>query len=61
MLFVSSLSAGVQQEDHDALLVEVQRLEAELVKIRQELQTVVGCKGKCGQLDTLQETVSWAF
>uniref|UniRef100_A0A3P9LCK3 Sad1 and UNC84 domain containing 1 n=2 Tax=Oryzias latipes TaxID=8090 RepID=A0A3P9LCK3_ORYLA len=52
------VSAGVQQEDHDALLVEVQRLEAELVKIRQELQTVVGCKGKCGQLDTLQETIS---
>uniref|UniRef100_A0A3P9HK13 Sad1 and UNC84 domain containing 1 n=1 Tax=Oryzias latipes TaxID=8090 RepID=A0A3P9HK13_ORYLA len=50
--------AGVQQEDHDALLVEVQRLEAELVKIRQELQTVVGCKGKCEQLDSLQETVS---
>lgn len=49
---------GVRQEDHDALLVEVQRLEAELGKVRQDLQGVVGCKGKCEQLDTLQETVS---
>lgn len=53
-----SLSVGVKQEDHDALLVEVQRLEAELGKIRQDLQGVAGCKGKCEQLDTLQETVS---
>lgn len=49
---------GVAQEDHDALLVEVQRLEAELGRVRQDLQGVLGCKGKCGQLDTLQQTVS---
>lgn len=49
---------GVKQEDHDALLMEVQRLEAELGKVRQDLQGVAGCKGKCEQLDTLQETVS---
>lgn len=49
---------GVNQEDHDALLVEVQRLEAELGKVRQDLLGVAGCKGKCEQLDTLQETVS---
>ncbi|KAM9346284.1 SUN domain-containing protein 1 isoform 1-T1 [Symphorus nematophorus] len=52
------VSLGVKQEDHDALLVEVQRLEAELGKIRQDLQGVMGCKGKCEQLDTLQETIS---
>ncbi|KAA8585092.1 hypothetical protein FQN60_003786 [Etheostoma spectabile] len=52
------ISVGVKQEDHDALLVEVQRLEVELGKIRQDLQGVVGCKGKCEQLDTLQETIS---
>ncbi|XP_041823889.1 SUN domain-containing protein 1 isoform X2 [Melanotaenia boesemani] len=52
------LSAGVKQEDHDALLAEVQRLEAELSRIREDLQGVVGCKGKCEQLDTLQETIS---
>nr|XP_040045910.1 SUN domain-containing protein 1 isoform X2 [Gasterosteus aculeatus aculeatus] len=52
------VSVGVKQEDHDALLVEVQRLELELAGIRQDLQGVVGCKGKCEQLDTLQETVS---
>ncbi|XP_069558886.1 SUN domain-containing protein 1 isoform X3 [Brachyistius frenatus] len=49
---------GVKQEEHDALLAEVQRLEVELSKIRQDLQGVVGCKGKCEQLDTLQETIS---
>lgn len=52
------VSVGVKQEDHDALLVEVQRLEAELGRIRQDLQGVVGCKGKCEQLETLQETIS---
>lgn len=52
------VSVGVKQEDHDALLLEVQRLEAELSKIRGDLQGVAGCKGKCEQLDTLQETIS---
>lgn len=52
------ISVGVNQEDHDALLVEVHRLEEELGKIRQDLQGVIGCKGKCEQLDTLQETIS---
>ncbi|XP_041672740.1 SUN domain-containing protein 1 isoform X2 [Cheilinus undulatus] len=52
------ISVGVKQEDHDALLVEVQRLEVELGKVRQDLQGVLGCKGKCEQLETLQETIS---
>nr|XP_033501173.1 SUN domain-containing protein 1 isoform X7 [Epinephelus lanceolatus] len=52
------VSVGVKQEEHDALLAEVQRLEVELGKIRQDLQGVLGCKGKCEQLDTLQETIS---
>ncbi|XP_034394392.1 SUN domain-containing protein 1 isoform X2 [Cyclopterus lumpus] len=51
------VSVGVKQEEH-ALLVEVQRLEVELTKIREDLQGVVGCKGKCEQLDTLQDTIS---
>ncbi|KAM7372004.1 hypothetical protein PAMP_009203 [Pampus punctatissimus] len=51
-------SVGVKQEDHDALLAEVQRLELELDKIKQEVQSVAGCKGKCEQLDSLQETIS---
>lgn len=55
-----SLSVGVKQEDHDALLVEVQRLEAELGKVRQDLLGVMGCKGKCEQLNTLQDTVSYS-
>uniref|UniRef100_H3C0L4 Sad1 and UNC84 domain containing 1b n=1 Tax=Tetraodon nigroviridis TaxID=99883 RepID=H3C0L4_TETNG len=49
---------AVKQEDHAALLLDVQRLEAELGKIRQDLQAVVGCRGKCEQLDTLKDTVS---
>ncbi|XP_040919084.1 SUN domain-containing protein 1 isoform X3 [Toxotes jaculatrix] len=52
------VSVGVKQEEHDALLAEVQRLELELGKVRQDLQGVVGCKGKCEQLDTLQETIT---
>ncbi|XP_071329768.1 SUN domain-containing protein 1 isoform X2 [Trachinotus anak] len=52
------VSVGVKQEDHDALLAEVKRLEVELGKVRQDLQGVVGCKGKCEQLDTLQETIT---
>ncbi|XP_017277420.1 SUN domain-containing protein 1 isoform X2 [Kryptolebias marmoratus] len=52
------VSVGVKQEDHDALLAEVQRLEAELSRIRGDLQGVLGCKGKCEQLNTLQETIS---
>ncbi|XP_040013425.1 SUN domain-containing protein 1 isoform X2 [Xiphias gladius] len=52
------VSVGVKQEDHDALLAEVKRLEVALGKIRQDLQGVVGCKGKCEQLDTLQETIT---
>ncbi|XP_056257380.1 SUN domain-containing protein 1 isoform X8 [Seriola aureovittata] len=52
------VSIGVKQEDHDALLAEVKRLELELSKVRQDLQGVVGCKGKCEQLDTLQEAIT---
>uniref|UniRef100_A0A3B5LSE1 SUN domain-containing protein n=1 Tax=Xiphophorus couchianus TaxID=32473 RepID=A0A3B5LSE1_9TELE len=52
------ISVGVKQEDHDALLLEMQRLEAELSKIRGDLQGFAGCKGKCEQLNTLQQTVS---
>ncbi|XP_056608779.1 SUN domain-containing protein 1 isoform X1 [Triplophysa dalaica] len=52
------VSVGVSQEKHDALLLEVQRLEAELERIRGDLQGVMGCQGKCDRLDTIHETVS---
>ncbi|KAG9340433.1 hypothetical protein JZ751_021546 [Albula glossodonta] len=52
------VSVGVDKVSHDALLLEVQRLEAELGRIRQDLQGVMGCRGKCEQLDTLQDMVS---
>ncbi|XP_062388342.1 SUN domain-containing protein 1-like isoform X2 [Sardina pilchardus] len=52
------VSVGVGQEDHDALLQQVGRLEAELGRIRDDLQGVMGCRGRCEQLDTLKDTVS---
>uniref|UniRef100_UPI003D9C7DB6 SUN domain-containing protein 1 n=1 Tax=Danio rerio TaxID=7955 RepID=UPI003D9C7DB6 len=52
------VSVGVSQEKHEALLSEVQRLEAELGRIRGDLQGVMGCQGKCDRLDTIHETVS---
>eukprot|EP00063_Salmo_salar_P059866 XP_014034701.1 PREDICTED: SUN domain-containing protein 1-like isoform X13 [Salmo salar] len=52
------VNVGVDSESHDALLVEVQLLEATLGSIRQDLQGVMGCQGMCDRLDTLHETVS---
>ncbi|KAJ8390672.1 hypothetical protein AAFF_G00100520 [Aldrovandia affinis] len=52
------VSVGVDSEAHDALLGQVERLEAELGRIRQDLQAVTGCQGRCEQLDSLQDTVS---
>ncbi|XP_030645987.1 SUN domain-containing protein 1 isoform X2 [Chanos chanos] len=52
------VSVGMAKEDHDALLSKVQRLEAEVGRIRDDLEGVSACKGKCGQFDTLHETVS---
>ncbi|KAG7491399.1 hypothetical protein MATL_G00003300 [Megalops atlanticus] len=54
----ASVSAGADSAEHSALLGEVQRLEAELGRIRHDLQGVIGCRGKCEQLDGLQDTVS---
>uniref|UniRef100_A0A4W5N5M5 Sad1 and UNC84 domain containing 1b n=1 Tax=Hucho hucho TaxID=62062 RepID=A0A4W5N5M5_9TELE len=52
------VSVGMDQEAHAALLAEVQRLEGKLGRIRGDLQGVMGCQGKCEQLNTIQETVS---
>ncbi|XP_014034699.2 SUN domain-containing protein 1 isoform X10 [Salmo salar] len=52
------VNVGVDSESHDALLAEVQLLEATLGSIRQDLQGVMGCQGMCDRLDTLHETVS---
>uniref|UniRef100_A0A674BM40 SUN domain-containing protein n=1 Tax=Salmo trutta TaxID=8032 RepID=A0A674BM40_SALTR len=45
-------------ESHDALLAEVQRLEAALGSIRQDLQEVMGCQGMGDRLDKLHDMVS---
>ncbi|KAJ8251512.1 hypothetical protein GJAV_G00222150 [Gymnothorax javanicus] len=52
------VSVGVDRGSHDALLLEVQRLEAELGRVRQDLQGVMGCRGKCEQLAGLHDAVS---
>ncbi|XP_051995698.1 SUN domain-containing protein 1-like isoform X3 [Xyrauchen texanus] len=52
------VSVGVSQEKHDLLLSEVQRFEAELGRIREDLRGLMGCQGKCDRLDTIHETVS---
>ncbi|KAJ8283463.1 hypothetical protein COCON_G00023130 [Conger conger] len=52
------VSVGVDHESHNALLGQVQKLEAELGRIRQELQGVIGCQGRCEQLGGLQDMVS---
>ncbi|XP_021431515.2 SUN domain-containing protein 1 isoform X2 [Oncorhynchus mykiss] len=52
------VQANVDSESRDALLAEVQLLEATLGGIRQDLQGVMGCQGMCDRLDTLHETVS---
>ncbi|XP_024243428.1 SUN domain-containing protein 1 isoform X2 [Oncorhynchus tshawytscha] len=52
------VNVGVDSESRDALLAEVQLLEATLGGIRQDLQGVMGCQGMCDRLDTLHETVS---
>ncbi|XP_035260724.1 SUN domain-containing protein 1-like isoform X9 [Anguilla anguilla] len=52
------VSVGMDSETHSALLGQVQRLEAELARIRQDLQGVIGCQGRCDQLDSLHDTVS---
>lgn len=50
-------SASADREARDALLAELRRLEAELDRIRHDLQGVLGCRGRCEQLDSLQDTV----
>lgn len=55
---VCSFSVGVDSESHDALLAEVQLLEATLGSIRQDLQGVMGCQGMGDRLDKLHDMVS---
>ncbi|XP_036445172.1 SUN domain-containing protein 1-like isoform X2 [Colossoma macropomum] len=49
---------NVTQVDNDMLLAEVQRLKAELKRVKEDLKGVTQCRWKCGQLDTLYNTVS---
>ncbi|KAJ8246246.1 hypothetical protein GJAV_G00265440 [Gymnothorax javanicus] len=52
------VSVGTDSKAHSALLGQVQKLEAALGRIRQDLQGVIGCRGQCERLDGLQDTVS---
>ncbi|XP_034045312.1 SUN domain-containing protein 1-like isoform X2 [Thalassophryne amazonica] len=53
-----SVSLGVKQDDHHALLADVQKIERELAEVKQNLQGVLGCKGHCEQLGMLRDTIS---
>ncbi|XP_041939417.1 SUN domain-containing protein 1 isoform X1 [Alosa sapidissima] len=52
------VSDVVDRVSHEALLLEVQRLEAALGSIRADLQGIMGCQGRCEQLDNIQDMVS---
>ena len=52
------LSGEVDDASRLTLLAEVRRLEEALESIRTDLQGVMGCKGRCEQLDSLHDTVS---
>ncbi|KAI4889281.1 hypothetical protein NFI96_010830 [Prochilodus magdalenae] len=52
----SSISGEVDEAAHATLLAEVRRLEESLGSIRTDLQGVMGCKGRCEQLDSLHHT-----
>lgn len=49
---------GSEVESKDVLFSEMSRLKGALHSVRQELQTLSGCRGTCSQLQNLQETVS---
>ncbi|KAL2078235.1 hypothetical protein ACEWY4_025920 [Coilia grayii] len=52
------VSASVDHTSHEALLLEVQRLEAALGSIRADLQGIMGCQGSCKRLDNIPSMVS---
>ncbi|XP_063077073.1 SUN domain-containing protein 1 [Engraulis encrasicolus] len=49
---------AVDKASHEALLQEVQRLEAALANIREDLQGIMGCQGRCQHLDNIPNMVS---
>ncbi|XP_076154632.1 SUN domain-containing protein 1 [Alosa pseudoharengus] len=55
---LAPVSDVVDRVSHEALLLEVQRLEAALGSIRADLQGIMGCQGRCEQLDNIQDMVS---
>ncbi|XP_040922733.1 SUN domain-containing protein 1-like [Toxotes jaculatrix] len=54
----AAVSVGVDRQSHDALLAEVERLEAALEDVRQEVEGLSGFQDSCRQLDRIQQMVS---
>ncbi|XP_078135857.1 uncharacterized protein LOC144536536 isoform X2 [Sander vitreus] len=54
----AAISGGVDHQSHDALLVEVARLEAALERVRRDVGGLTGCRDGCRGLDTIQQTIS---
>ncbi|CAB1451537.1 unnamed protein product [Pleuronectes platessa] len=53
-----AISAGEERQSHDALLVEVARLEVSLEDVRRDVDGLSGIKERCQQLDGVQQTIS---
>ncbi|XP_053495502.1 SUN domain-containing protein 1 isoform X5 [Ictalurus furcatus] len=54
----SIVSGEMDSASHLTLLAQVRKLEEALSDIRADLQGVTGCTGRCGQLDSLHDTIS---
>ncbi|XP_041818702.1 SUN domain-containing protein 1-like isoform X2 [Chelmon rostratus] len=54
----AAVSVGVDRQSHDALLVEVARLEAALEDVRRDVEGLSGCLHSCRQLERIQQTMS---
>ncbi|XP_017338921.1 SUN domain-containing protein 1 isoform X8 [Ictalurus punctatus] len=54
----SIVSGEMDSASQLTLLAQVRKLEEALSDIRADLQGVTGCTGRCGQLDSLHDTIS---
>ncbi|XP_039990511.1 SUN domain-containing protein 2-like isoform X8 [Xiphias gladius] len=54
----AAVSGGVDRQSHDALLAEVERLEAALEGVRRDVEGLSGFQDGCQRLDRIQQTIS---
>lgn len=51
------VSSGVESQEE--LILELSRLRGALQSVRHEVEALSSCRGRCSQLESLQETVSY--